>query len=419
MTIPAPRSEPSDSAAAGVVAAITAVNRGGAAELVARKYAVMRQSPFAFMRGTCHLFFDTLPVVPLLRTAPAAWLCGDMHVENFGTYKGDNRLTYFDVSDFDESALGPVALDLVRFLASIHVGADEWGVSADDAQAAAHRALVAYVTELALGKPSWIERENARGAVKRLFAQVAGRSRTELLDSVSTRKARRRRFVLDGTHLLPASESECAAVEAMLQQLATAARDPDYFRVVDVARRVAGIGSITVPRFAVLIEGRGSPDRNALLDLKCAHPSSLLPVDAIPQPHWGTEAERVVAVQRHAVVVAPAFLAAVHDESDPPRSFCARELQLGVDRVRLRDWERQPKKLGEAIVVMGAVAAWMHLRAAAWRGSATVEALSAFAHDVSWRDEIAAIAREAAERTLQQYGEFARAYDAGEMAGAL
>jgi uncharacterized protein (DUF2252 family) len=249
--------------------------------------------------------------------------------------------------------------------------------------------------------------------VKRLFAQVSGRSRTEMLDRVSVRKGKRRRFVLDGTHFLPASPAECAMVEGMVAQLAEAARDADYFRVVDVARRVAGVGSITVPRFAVLVEGRGSPDRNALLELKGTHPSVLLPVDAIPQPRWAGEADRIVTVQRHAVVVAPAFLHAAHDPDDAARTFYSRELQLGDDRVMLRDWARQPKKLAEAIVVMAAVAAWMHLRGAAWRGSATVEALVAFARDTSWRAAIAATARDAAQRTVAQYREFV---DAGESA---
>ena len=57
--------------------------------------------------------------------------------------------------------------------------------------------------------------------------------------------------------------------------IAEAARDNEYFRVIDVAHRIAGIGSIAFPRYVVLVEGRGSPDRNVLIDLKLAHPSSI------------------------------------------------------------------------------------------------------------------------------------------------
>jgi uncharacterized protein (DUF2252 family) len=396
---------PSDS-----LASIAAAHGGSDPELLARKYAAMRQTPFSFMRGTCQLFYSTLPKVVTLSGAPPAWLCGDLHVENFGTYKGDNRLTYFDVTDFDEASLGPLTLDLVRFLASIRVGAAEWGVSAEDIETLAQRSLIAYSTELSLGKPSWIERESARGTVKRLFAQVAGRSRNELLNRYTTRKGKRRRLVSDGQHLLAATSAERAGVERMMAAIAEAARDSDYFRVSDMARRIAGIGSIARPRYVALIEGRGSPDRNVLLDVKLAHSSAIATLRAQGQPAWRDEAERVVSVQLHSAVVAPAFLFATQWDD---QSYCTREMQPEDDRVRLHDWEKQPKKIGEAIVLMASVTAWMHLRGCGWLGSAPIEQLSAFGHETGWQEPLMQLAREAADRTQQQYREFSEAYDGG------
>src|SRR5665213_199074 len=394
----------------GTLESIVALNQGSDPVLRTRKYAAMRETPFSFMRGACQLFYASLPKVVTLSGAPPAWLCGDMHVENFGTYKGDNRLTYFDVTDFDEGALGPPTLDLVRFLASIRVGAAEWGVSPDDTEALVQRSLVAYSTELSVGKPSWIERESARGTVKRLFAQVAGRSRNELLSRYTTRKGKRRRLVIDGRHLLAATAAERAAAEHMMVSIAEAARDNEYFRVIDVAHRIAGIGSIAFPRYVVLVEGRGSPDRNVLIDLKLAHPSSIATLRAHGQPEWPNDAERIVAVQRHSVVVAPAFLFAAEWDG---ASYCSREMQPQEDRVRLHEWEKQPKKIGEAIVLMANVAAWLHLRGVGWLGSAPVEQLSAFGRETSWRDPLLQLARDAAERTQQQYREFSKAYDEG------
>jgi uncharacterized protein (DUF2252 family) len=388
---------------------IVAANQGSSPDLASRKYAAMRQTPFSFMRGACQLFYSSLPDVVTLSGAPPAWLAGDLHVENFGTYKGDNRLTYFDVTDFDETALGPLTLDLVRFLASIRIGAAEWGVSDEDSEALIERSLVAYSTELALGKPSWIERESARGTIKRLFAQVAGRSRSELLGRYTTRKGKRRRFVIDGRHLLPATADEREGVEQMIGAIGAAARDTEYFRVVDVARRIAGIGSIAFPRYVVLVEGRGSPDRNVLLDTKLAHPSAIATLRA-GQPVWQDDAARIVAVQRHSVVVAPAFLFSAEWNG---KSFCVREMQPQEDRVRLHDWEKQPKKISEAIVSMASVAAWLHLRGGGWLGSAPIEQLSAFGRETSWRGAVLQLARDAADRTRQQYSEFSQAYDDG------
>lgn len=392
------------------VAAIQAADRGAEPALLARKYAEMRQTPFSFMRGTCHLFYASLPRIAALDAAPQTWLSGDLHAENFGAYKGDNRLTYFDVTDFDESALGPPTLDAVRFLASILVAAGEWDLAPAEGDALAARAAVAYATELASGKAAWIERETARGAMKRLLAQVAGRSRSDLLARYTTRKGKRRRFVLDERHLSAPTDAERAAVDAMLAAIGEAAHDPEYFRPVDVARRAAGVGSLGRPRFVALIEGRGSPDRNALIELKAAHASAAAPRIATPQPSWPDDAERVVAVQRHAVVVAPAFLSAARTDD---ASFVARELQLSDDRLRLRDWAHQPRKLAEAVVTLASVAAWMHLRAGAWRESAPVDALAAFAAEPQWRGALVDAARDAAARTLKHYQAFCAAVDRG------
>ena len=69
--------------------------------------------------------------------------------------------------------------------------------------------------------------------------------------------------------------------------------------------------------------------------------------------------------------------------------------------------------IGEAIVLMASVAAWLHLRGGGWLGSAPIEQLSAFGRETSWRDPLIELARDAAERTQQQYREFSKGYDDG------
>lgn len=402
-----------DTPANDTFAAITAFDRGRDPALLTRKYAAMRQSPFAFMRGTCHLFYATWPRIATLDCAPQAWLSGDLHVENFGTYKGDNRLTYFDVTDFDETVLAPLTWDVGRFLSSILVGSTEWGLALDDASSLARKALVTYATELSSGKASWIERESARGVVKRLFAQVAGRSRTEVLDRFSTRKGKRRRLVIDDKHTLAVTDEERTAVSRMIAVIGAAARDEAYFSVVDVGRRLAGIGSLGIPRYIALIEGRGSPDRNVLLTIKAARPSSLTHLVPGPQPEWASEAARIERVQRHCSAMPPAFLKTLEWEGE---SYVVRELQPVDDRVRLGGWEKHPKKLGDAIVTMAAVSAWMHLRGGAWNGSASVDQLSAFARRDDWATALMQCVHEAHQRTEHQFRQFAEAYDRGDFA---
>jgi len=68
----------------------------------------MTESPFRFFRGTAPFSIDDLRADTRFLSSPICWLCGDMHIENFGSFKGDNKLVYFDVERFDEALLGPV-----------------------------------------------------------------------------------------------------------------------------------------------------------------------------------------------------------------------------------------------------------------------------------------------------------------------
>ena len=84
-----------------VAGQIRAFNAGRDPERLQRKYAAMRASPFTFLRGTCHLFYARMARGGVQKAAPAVWVFGELHLENFGSYKGVNRLVYFDIYDFD------------------------------------------------------------------------------------------------------------------------------------------------------------------------------------------------------------------------------------------------------------------------------------------------------------------------------
>src|SRR6202166_307112 len=88
----------------------------------------MSQNAFRFFRGTCHLFYEDLSKQNPLYQYPLTWICGDLHLENFGSYKGDNRLVYFDLNDFDEALLAPATWELARIITSIFVGFETLGI---------------------------------------------------------------------------------------------------------------------------------------------------------------------------------------------------------------------------------------------------------------------------------------------------
>jgi uncharacterized protein (DUF2252 family) len=106
-------------------------------QYTALKYQMMSQSAFRFFRGTCHLFYEDLSKNEKIPESPLAWICGDLHLENFGSYKGDNRLEYFDLNDFDEAVLAPALWELARMVTSIFVGFDSLKISLQQAKDAA------------------------------------------------------------------------------------------------------------------------------------------------------------------------------------------------------------------------------------------------------------------------------------------
>ena len=127
------------------------------------KYQALRKDPFAFFRGTAPLYFATLNMPRALQQSPRVVACGDLHLENFGSYKGDNRLVYFDLSDFDEVCIAPLSFDIVRFLSSVHVAAKYLKIGNKSAVSLVTDIVDTYATALASTKPRWVERATATG----------------------------------------------------------------------------------------------------------------------------------------------------------------------------------------------------------------------------------------------------------------
>ena len=395
-----------------VVDRILRFNAGRERERLALKYAAMASGAFRFFRGSCHLFYEDWPRRTSLDAAPRTWISGDLHLENFGTYKGDDRLTYFDINDFDEAILAPSTGEAARFVTSVLVAAPEIGVGGAQAVGLCRRYLEAYAAALADGKARRVERQTAEGMVRDLLVALEERKRRDLLDGRTERRGGKRRLRI-GRRALPASPAQRRAVTTFFRGFARHEADPGFFRVLDVARRVAGTGSLGVERFVVLVEGRGSPDDNYLLDLKEARPSALRPYTRVRQPAWGSESERVVAVQGRMQAVAPALLHAVAMAGLP---FILRELQPTEDRLGLAAEAGHAARLEKVMRTMGRVTAWSQLRSGGRQGSAIADELIAFGGRSGWRVELLRYAREYARRVRSDWRAFAAAVAAGKVA---
>ena len=392
-----------------VVERIAQFNAGREPERLALKFAAMRESVFAFLRGTAHLFWEDWRDAAGELDAPSVWATGDLHLENVGSFRGDNRLVYFDLNDFDEGALAPATWEVARFVTSVHVAAASLDLGPVDAAHLAKTFLDAYAEALGDGKARWVERATATGMVKELLNNVRGRTREALLDSRTMFRRGDRALRIDGRRALPARKRERRAVAEALDGLARSTENPEFFDVLDVARRVAGTASLGVERFVVLVRGDGSPDAHWLLDLKQARPSVLAPCVAGVQPAWPNEAERVVRIQHRMQAISPALLHCLTIHGEP---FVLRELQPTEDRLALEHWHGKLGRLRKVMVTIGHLVAWAQLRCASRDGSAGIDHLIAFGRAREWRRDVLRQAKAYSHTVERDWRRFKQASDA-------
>jgi uncharacterized protein (DUF2252 family) len=382
-------------------------NAGREPERLALKYREMCKSPFSFFRGSAHLFWEDLSAQKAtLPGSPTVWACGDLHLENFGSFQGNNALSYFDLNDFDEAALAPSNWELSRFVASVFVAAPALGFNRADANELVKLFLEAYRTALDHGKAHLVERDTATGMVKTLLEQVKRRKRERLVESRTGWKKGRRRLRIDGKHTLPATDDQRRDVARWLGKFARSQSDPGFFTVLDVARRVAGVGSLGLDRYVVLVRGDGGRDGNAIIDAKWPAPSCLARFDNVRQPRWRSEPDRVVAVEQRMQGTTPALLDAVKIGRG---GYVLRELQPSKDRLTLKDAKGRPGRLRSVISTMARVTAWAELRSSGRQGSAVADDLIEFADDTKWQRPLIDYGRLYASKVERDYKVFVRA----------
>jgi len=127
-----------------------------------RKHQRMRESAFVFLRGTFYRWIQTWPDrCPEPDDAPRVVGIGDLHLENFGTWRDRQGRLIWGVNDVDEACRVPYTADLVR-LATSAVLAIREGHLAITAPSACEAILDGYESSVDCGgKPFIIERRHA------------------------------------------------------------------------------------------------------------------------------------------------------------------------------------------------------------------------------------------------------------------
>ena len=388
---------------------IEVFNHGRYPAFLQMKYTLMRADAFAFYRGTCHLFYEDWPKDTPLNNAPAVWVSGDLHLENFGSYKGANRLVYFDINDFDDALLAPCTWDLARFLTSILVGAHTLNIDQTQALSLCQSALDAYVHALTLGMIRSVERSTSKGMIRELLVGLKQREQRAFIDSHTEQHSGQRRLKIDNKHTFLLEKDKREHILEIIETWRRRQPTPALLKVIDIARRAAGIASLGLESYIVLVEGKGSLSRNLLLHLKEEQKSALALHTPLKQPIWESEADRVVHCQRRIQGTPPALLHSVRSDD---KAYLLRELQSLQDRVVLNSWNGKIQRLNDLVGTMGAITAWDHLRSTGRQGSAIADDLIAFAQNSAWREPLLQYAHEYHDRVEADYAAFRKAYNA-------
>ena len=390
---------------ADLIERIKEFNKGFSKNLLPVKYQRMSENQFSFFRGACHLFYEDLSKENRLPDSPLTWICGDLHFENFGSYKGDNRLVYFDLNDFNEALLAPASWEIVRMTTSILIAFDHIGEK--DAQKRVEFFLQIYSSVLSKGKAKYIEPRLAKGIVRKFLKEVSQRREKTLIKERTTKKNGKLCFRTDNMHLLRLDKD----LKKKLIEHAGAwitEHHKDY-NCLDVVFRIAGTGSIGIKRYLFLLEH--TKNKSYLLtDMKEANSSCLEKYVLIKQPSWNSEAERMVSVQNYMQNICPALLSTSNFDGS---SYVIKELQPSEDKINIHKLENSRKELRLVISDMAILTASAQLRSSGWKGAAVVDDLIEFGINNQWQNSILNLSIEYCKRMKENYVEFKRILKSG------
>jgi uncharacterized protein (DUF2252 family) len=381
-------------------------NKGREKEPLKLKYKAMAESPFRFFRGSCPLFYTELANNYPFPVSPVVWACGDLHIENFGSYKGINRLVYFDLNDFDEALLAPALWEMCRLVASVQVAANESNFSKKEKSNLVVSLLNAYRHTLKKGKSIVIQRQTARGLIRKIITKVEDRKEMDLVRKRTDSNANK--LTITGRLLaLPKIEKK-EIIGSFNKWLAD--NGHDTVKAIDAGFRIAGTGSIGVKRYVLLLTRINNSGKKLLIDVKEAMPSAPGAFIKTVQPVWPNNAARIIAVQEKMEHVSPAYLSAFHYKQS---WFVVKELQPTADKVNLFQTIKQPEYMEKYLADLGAISASGQLRSSGRHGSVTADELNDFVEDDSWIDILTQWSAHYAQQVKQEYAVYKEAWKDG------
>jgi uncharacterized protein (DUF2252 family) len=408
-------------------------------ELVPIRYGRMLVSPFTFYGGAALLMASDLAASP--HSGLRVQLCGDAHLSNFGVFASPDRRLVFDLNDFDETLPGPWEWDVKRLAVSLAVAGRENSYSAKQRRTIVLESVAGYrnaMREFAAKRS--LDVWYARIEIDELMAELQGQAkkrqvkRTQKVLAKARTKDSMAAFskltrLVDGEpqivsdtplidriqELAPGGEGE--ALQESLREILRAYRETlqsdrrvllEEFRLVDVARKVVGVGSVGTRAYIALMMGRDGDDP-LFLQFKEAESSVL---EEFTEPSgYANHGERVVAGQHLMQASSDIFLGWLHVAAGidgRERDFYGRQL---------KDWKGSFETEGvlpKGMALYGRVCGWTLARAHARSGDRIAIATYLGASDAFDR-AIADYSEAYADQNERDYNALKRAVENGQV----
>ena len=310
-------------------------------DLVPVRHGRMMVSPFTFYRGAARVMAEDQKDTPV--AGLNVQLCGDAHLSNFGVFGSPERRLVFDLNDFDETLPGPFEWDVKRMAASFVVAVRNNGFTPAEARAAAQASVTAYREAMAgfAGQGTmdiWyasLDEDTIKAAVRdagkattkakltgdqarmaklaqKRVGEAAAKAHTrdslQALSKLGELDDGRYRIVNQPPVVIPLRDLAPELTPDLLSKLIReqfaayrASLQPDmrhllgHFEVIDVARKVVGVGSVGTRCFIVLLQGRDASDP-LFLQVKEATNSVL--EEHLPRSRYRQHGQRVVQGQK-------------------------------------------------------------------------------------------------------------------------
>ena len=334
-------------------------DHGRLPELLPIRYARMAQSAFGFFRGAAAVMAADLATTP--RTGLHVQACGDCHVSNFGGFGSPERQLVFDINDFDETLHAPWEWDVKRLATSIVLAGRQKGDGEHSSEKAVRVAVASYREQMhqyakMRALEVWYSKLNAEILVtiaktkraKKYFERIEEKAKLQTAEHVFPRMTELVNGlprIIDNPPLIyhPRQRiKQGKRVREMFRRYRLTLPEErrviiDRYHIVDIARKVVGVGSVGT-RCAVVLLMAGKDDP-LFLQFKEALPSVLEPYAG--KSRYRYHGERVVTGQRMLQAASDIFLGWTRD--DQGHDYYFRQLRdmkmtINVEDMPKEDW---------------------------------------------------------------------------------